>query len=73
MAQSRMAKGPDGTNGFVHGWTSRLSPNVKSFVPPGIESINASGFESNTEAEATAQQVEVEVANEAKTEADAAS
>ena len=77
MAQSRMAKGPDGTNGFVHGWTSRLSPNVKSFVPPGIESINASGFESNTEAEATTLQVEVEVegmdANEAKTEADATS
>ena len=77
MAQSRMAKGPDGTNGFVHGWTSRLSPNVKSFVPPDIESINTSGFESNTEAEATTQQVEVEVesmdANEAKTEADAAS
>ncbi len=46
MAQSRMAKGPDGTNGFVKGWTTRLSVFVKEFVP-SIESIEASGFESN--------------------------
>ena len=71
MAQSRMAKGPDGTNGFVHGWTTRLSPNVKSFVPPGIESINASGFESNVEEQVEV--VESMDANEAKAEADAAS
>ena len=25
MAQSRMAKGPDGTNGFAPGWTTRVS------------------------------------------------
>merc|ERR1712127_816200 len=25
MAQSRMAKGPDGTNGFAAGWTRRTS------------------------------------------------
>lgn len=47
MAQSRMAKGPDGTNGFAKGWTTRLSAFVKEFVPPNIESIEASGFESN--------------------------
>ena len=69
MAQSRMAKGPDGTNGFAHGWTSRLSPFVKSFVP-SIESINASGFESSAE---TTQEEEEVHATEAKTEADAAS
>jgi cold shock CspA family protein len=48
MAQSRMAKGPDGTNGFAKGWTTRLSVFVKEFVP-SIESIEASGFESNNE------------------------
>ena len=36
MAQSKMAKGPDGTNGFVQGWTKRLSPHVKTFVPANI-------------------------------------
>lgn len=25
MAQSRMGKGPDGTNGFAEGWTKRVS------------------------------------------------
>ncbi len=29
MAQSRMAKGPDGTNGFEPGWTTRSSKDVK--------------------------------------------
>ena len=29
MAQSRMAKGPDGTtNGFESGWTTRVSPHA---------------------------------------------
>ena len=28
MAQSKMAKGPDDTNGFVEGWTKRISPHV---------------------------------------------
>jgi len=28
MAQSRMAKGPDGTNGFAPGWTNRVSPHT---------------------------------------------
>ena len=28
MAQSRMAKGPDGTNGFAPGWTTRVSPHA---------------------------------------------
>jgi len=28
MAQSRMAKGPDGTNGFAPGWTNRMSPHT---------------------------------------------
>lgn len=28
IAQSGMAKGPDGTIGFVQGWTSRQSPFV---------------------------------------------
>jgi cold shock CspA family protein len=28
MAQSRMAKGPDGTNGFAEGWTKRVSSYV---------------------------------------------
>jgi cold shock CspA family protein len=36
MAQSKMAKGPDGTIGFVHGWTKRLSPNAKTFIPLNI-------------------------------------
>ena len=48
MAQSAMAKGPDGTNGFVPGWTTRvskfvnigetameLSVEAEPFVPPG--------------------------------------
>lgn len=29
MAQSRMAKGPDGTNGFDPGWTNRVSLYAK--------------------------------------------
>jgi len=29
MAQSRMAKGPDGTNGFAPGWTTRVSLHVE--------------------------------------------
>lgn len=60
MAQSRMAKGPDGTNGFDSGWTTRrskhvekdlladlnttLSASASEFVPNF--SIPASGFES---------------------------
>ncbi len=28
MAQSRMAKGPDGTDGFIFGWTNRVSVYV---------------------------------------------
>jgi len=43
MAQSKMAKGPDGTIGFVHGWTKRLSPNAKTFIP---STIQVSGFNS---------------------------
>lgn len=48
MAQSAMAKGPDGTNGFAPGWTTRvskfaninetateLSIEAEPFVPPG--------------------------------------
>jgi len=45
MAQSGMAKGPDATIGFVPGWTKRLSPHVKEYVPPTIE---VSGFESTS-------------------------
>jgi len=67
MAQSRMAKGPDGTNGFVKGWTTRLSVFVKEFVP-GIDSIEASGFESNNVDmqvdEETAAEVTAEVGTE---------
>ena len=33
MAQSGMAKGPDGTCGFVDGWTKRKSP----YAPPPTE------------------------------------
>jgi len=33
MAQSMMAKGPDGTNGFAAGWTTRVSP----YAPPPEE------------------------------------
>jgi len=33
MAQSGMAKGPDGTCGFVDGWTKRKSPHA----PPPTE------------------------------------
>mmetsp|Transcript_7786 Transcript_7786/g.16144 ORF Transcript_7786/g.16144 Transcript_7786/m.16144 type:complete len:1398 (+) Transcript_7786:450-4643(+) len=33
MAQSLMAKGPDGTNGFAPGWTKRLTAFAKEFVP----------------------------------------
>ena len=33
VAQSGMAKGPDGTCGFVDGWTKRKSP----FAPPPTE------------------------------------
>ena len=29
MAQSRMAKGPDGTSGFADGWTRRRSPHAE--------------------------------------------
>lgn len=59
MAQSRMAKGPDGTVGFAPGWTKRTSPNAVAeeeeetsrslsavaveFVP-NFPSIAASGF-----------------------------
>jgi len=59
MAQSRMAKGPDGTNGFAPGWTTRVSPHaVKEDEParslsaaasefiPNFPVIAASGFES---------------------------
>ncbi|KAL7493312.1 hypothetical protein ACHAWT_002339 [Skeletonema menzelii] len=63
MAQSRMAKGPDGTNGFAKGWTTRLSAFVKEFVP-SIESIEASGFELNN----VETQVEEETDGEVTTE-----
>ena len=57
MAQSRIAKGPDGTNGFLSGWTKRvsvhlakednclktLSASASEFVPNTV--IAASGFE----------------------------
>ena len=61
MAQSRMAKGPDGTNGFAPEWTKRtslyaateeeeeytrsLSAAASEFVP-NFTMIAASGFES---------------------------
>ena len=32
MAQSMMAKGPDGTNGFTTGWTKRVSPRAVADV-----------------------------------------
>lgn len=32
IAQSGMAKGPDGTNGFAKGWTKRLSPYAATFT-----------------------------------------
>ena len=51
MAQSAMAKGPDGTTGFAPGWTTRvskfaslketateLSIEAEPFVPPGTQS-----------------------------------
>ena len=41
-----MIQGPDGTNGFVQGWTKRLSPNVKVFVPANVPD---SGFDSSTD------------------------
>eukprot|EP00804_Cyclotella_cryptica_P030094 CCRYP_009514-RB/>CCRYP_009514-RB protein AED:0.39 eAED:0.39 QI:0/0.66/0.5/1/0.66/0.75/4/384/342 len=50
MAQSKMAKGPDGTIGFVHGWTKRLSPNAKTFIP---STIQVSGFNSTHSEEDT--------------------
>lgn len=37
MAQSGMAKGPDGTCGFVDGWTKRKSP----YAPPPTEEEEA--------------------------------
>ncbi len=53
MAQSRMAKGPDGTNGFDSGWTTRvrkhaplntsLSASASEFVPNFSNA--ASGFD----------------------------
>ncbi|KAL7490321.1 hypothetical protein ACHAW6_016137 [Cyclotella cf. meneghiniana] len=46
MAQSKMAKGPDGTIGFVPGWTKRLSPNAKTFIP---STVQVSGFNSTHE------------------------
>ena len=60
MAQSRMAKGPDGTNGFVKGWTTRLSVFVKEFVP-SIESIEASGFGSIDSVMQVKEEVDAEV------------
>ena len=39
------SQGPDATIGFVPGWTKRLSPHVKEYVPPTIE---VSGFESTS-------------------------
>jgi cold shock CspA family protein len=38
MAQSMMAKGPDGTNGFAAGWTSRVS----QYAPPPKETVEES-------------------------------
>ena len=55
QAQSKMAKGPDGTDGFADGWTTRTSPHAveeerslsiaaAEFVPTLL--IAKSGFES---------------------------
>eukprot|EP00804_Cyclotella_cryptica_P023015 CCRYP_000285-RA/>CCRYP_000285-RA protein AED:0.12 eAED:-0.03 QI:0/0/0/0.66/0.4/0.5/6/0/718 len=43
-------EGPDGTIGFVHGWTKRLSPNAKTFIP---STIQVSGFNSTHSEEDT--------------------
>ncbi len=40
MAQSRMAKGPDGTNGFAFGWTKRVS--VHAVKEDTCSSVNTS-------------------------------
>jgi hypothetical protein len=44
IAQSGMAKGPDGTSGFVPGWTSRQSP----FIVIPEDSIELDTAEQNT-------------------------
>jgi len=48
MAQSRMAKGPDGTNGFDSGWTRRVSLHMKEEDIPAAamdNSLSASASE----------------------------
>jgi cold shock CspA family protein len=48
MAQSRMAKGPDGTNGFDSGWTRRVSLHMKDEedIPAAMDnSLSASASE----------------------------
>jgi hypothetical protein len=65
MAQSRMAKGPDGTNGFDYGWTTRMSKHVEKDLLVDLNTslsasasefvpnlpIAASGFESGETSE----------------------
>jgi len=61
MAQSRMAKGPDGTNGFVSGWTQRTS----AYVDEGDETKPDKSDESTPDvADEEAEVVESEVTNE---------
>jgi hypothetical protein len=46
MAQSRMAKGPDGTNGFESGWTTRVSKHAKEDSSSALNtSLSASASE----------------------------
>jgi len=46
MAQSRMAKGPDGTNGFESGWTTRVSKHANEDSSSALNtSLSASASE----------------------------
>jgi hypothetical protein len=46
MAQSRMAKGPDGTNGFESGWTARVSKHANEDLSSALNtSLSASASE----------------------------
>lgn len=51
MAQSRMAKGPDGTDGFVAGWTTRVSTYdvVEEESPPAQTSLSAAAAAASLE------------------------
>lgn len=44
MAQSKMAKGPDNINGFVKGWTKRVSHHVVEEEEDSSLSIAAMEF-----------------------------